>query len=306
MAGPTDNLPRRVLIVDDDELVRETVSTLLKAANFEGATAVDGAEALAMFGREWFPLVITDRAMPVIDGLQFVARVRALAINPVYVIMLTVSADVREHEEGYCAGVDLYLTKQGYEKELATRVVAGLGAIRRRRATRADGSESVVTVDLEAGAHTARHLVGRLHSEIATAVRTRQPLNLLSVRIEPDDAARQHIGAASSAALLQAVHSAVREKLDWVARLPAGGNGYRLAIVMPNSQAADVARVEQGIRNTLATSGDESALRGVKVTIGAAGLAQTDPPPTALELLGQSDRNRKEKDGAAPAAADAA
>ena len=89
---------------------------------------------LALLSRQWFPVVVTDRNMPGIDGLELTSRLRALATVPIYVIMLTSSGDARDYERGYCAGVDHYLSKQGFEKELVAKVVSGVSAIRRRRA----------------------------------------------------------------------------------------------------------------------------------------------------------------------------
>jgi CheY-like chemotaxis protein len=76
-ANPPSGLPRRVFIVDDDELVRESLRTVLSGAGFEVGVAADGAEALTLIGRQWYPVIVTDRAMPVIDGIEFVQRLRA-------------------------------------------------------------------------------------------------------------------------------------------------------------------------------------------------------------------------------------
>ena len=284
-------LPRRVLVVDDDELARDTVVTLLRAASFEVASASDGKQALSMASRQWFPVVVTDRNMPGLDGLEFTSRLRALATAPTYVIMLTGSDDARDYERGYCAGVDHYLSKQGYEKELVLKVASGVSAIRRRRATAAMRGDGPVTVDLEGGSHTARHLVGRLCAEMALA--EEGPLHVLSVAIETgSDGAAQ----AASEALFRAVASAARPKLDWIARLPAGRRSSRLAVIMPQSSPADVAAVAQATRNAF-VQGQRLGKYEVKLTTGS---AQFTPERalTALELLGEAERNRRGADSA--------
>lgn len=297
-------LPPRVLIVDDEQAIRDSAATVLKAAGFEIQVAADGAEALTLFARDWYPVVITDRDMPVLDGIEFVSKLRAIALAPVYVIMLTTSNDVQDHERGYCAGVDQSVAKQGYENELVPKVKAGMTAVKRRRAAATGRSNEPVTVDLENGAHTARHLVGRLHAEIAQASRSKGALNVLSVGLDATDAgtaAKNRSGAPSSATLLTAVYSTIRPKLDWLARLPAPPNSCRLAVVMPESEPTDVAAVEQGIRNALVHYGMGSALHGVELSFGVAKLATGDNLPTALELLGQSERNRRNKEPTASA-----
>jgi hypothetical protein len=84
----------------------------------------------------------------------------------------------------------------------------------------------------------------------------------------------------------------VRPKLDWVARLPAGNNAYRLAVIMPAAAAAEVAALETGIRNGFVHDSGP-ALRNIKLTTGAALLTGEEAPPAALELLGESERRRR-------------
>jgi CheY-like chemotaxis protein len=295
MSHPQEQvLPRRVLVVDDDELVRDCVAALLREADFEVALAADGEEALTVMGRRWFPVVVTDRKMPVLDGIEFVARLRAVSIAPVYAIMLTAIADPHDYERGYCAGVDLYIGKNGYERELAAKVSAALGAVRRRQSAHVTAADRPITVDLETGAHTARHLVGRLHSEMSYAARLGLGLNVVSVCIDPVDANARRLGGIGNAsdALLDAVHAAVRPKLDWVARLPASRDSCRLAIVMPQADEAQIGAVEQGVRNAFVSS-DESALRGMSLTFGTAALANAGDKPTALGLLAEAERQRR-------------
>jgi CheY-like chemotaxis protein len=294
-ANPPSGLPRRVLIVDDDELVRESLATVLSGAGFEVGVAADGAEALTLIGRQWYPVIVTDRVMPVIDGIEFVQRLRAVAVAPAYVIMSTGSADAKDYERGYCAGVDLYVSKKGDDAGLVVKVNGGLAAIRKRQGTSSGHPDEPVTIDLESGAHTARHLVGRLHAEIAHATRVKKPLSVLSVCIEsavPQNRGGTAVGSVASEALLRSVYGAVRPKLDWVARLPAGNNAYRLAVIMPAAAAAEVAALETGIRNGFVHDSGP-ALRNIKLTTGAALLTGEEAPPAALELLGESERRRR-------------
>jgi CheY-like chemotaxis protein len=249
---------------------------------------------MTLLGRQWFSIVVTDRAMPVMDGIDFVFHLRAIAVAPVYVIMLTVSDDSHDYERGYCAGVDHYLSKKGFEADLIAKVTAGLTAMRRRHSAAIGSSNAPVTVDLESGAHTARHLVGRLHAEIAHAARLKKTLHVLSVCIDPRESTPgrlETVNPAASELLLQAVHSSVRAKLDWVARLPAG-RSVRLAVVMPESTDADVAAVEQSIRNAFVRSNQDP--NSLKLSMGAAPLVvQGEKPPTALELIGEAERIRR-------------
>jgi DNA-binding response OmpR family regulator len=303
-ASPEFAPPRRALIVDADPVMRESATALLKLRGFEVAAAADGIEALTMFAREWFPVVISDSAVAPVDGIEFVARLRILSLAPVYIVMLTETSDVRIHEQGYCMGVDQYLMRPNCLSELAGRVLTGLNAIRRRQSSRTGRAHEPATVDLENGAHTARHLVGRLRAEIVQAERSRKTLQLLSIGLDATDPAvfQQHsVSGTISDTLLGAAHDAMRPKLDWVVRLPAPANTSRLVVVMPESGAHEASAMEQTIRNAFVHWGLSSPASGLRLSTGLASFAGEDNAPTALELLGQAERSRRMNDAPAKA-----
>jgi DNA-binding response OmpR family regulator len=276
------SIPRNVLIVDDDERVRDVVRGILRAESFLVTTAAEGMEALTLLGREWFPVVVTDRAMPVLDGIEFVQRLRATAVAPAYVIMMTENTDAQDYERGYCAGVDHYLPKQGFEAQLVAKVNAAFNAIRRRQQTGTTGGRGPVTVDLENGAHTARHLIGRLNAEMAHAARSNHSLNLVSICFEGADPAAS---STVSAALLQAVYDGARPRLDWIARLPAARNAYRLAVIMPQAGEAEASALLQAVRNVFVHG-------AAGLSFGVASL-KSDERQTAVELLSEAERRRR-------------
>jgi DNA-binding response OmpR family regulator len=300
MSAPPDfSPPRRVLIVDADVGMRESAASLLKLQGFEVAAAADGIEALTMFAREWFPVVVTDSSVPAVDGIEFIARLRILSLAPVYLIMLTEISEVRFQEHGYCMGVDQYLMRQNALSEVVGRVLAGVNAIRRRQSSKTGRAHEPSTVDLENGAHTARHLVGRLRAEIVQAGRTRKTLQLLSIGLDAADAAAFHQHDATNSisdTLLGAAHDAVRPKLDWVVRLPAPANTCRLVVVMPESGATEASAMEQTVRNAFVHWGLSSAANGIRLSTGLAAFAGEDNEPAALELLGQAERSRRTND----------
>src|SRR5919107_938422 len=99
-------LPSRVLLVDDDELELELMADRLAAAGFEVARASNGEEALCAIEQQWYPLVITDWLMPVMDGIAFTEALRARGITDTYILMLTMREASVDYERGYVAGVD--------------------------------------------------------------------------------------------------------------------------------------------------------------------------------------------------------
>lgn len=288
-------VPRNVLVVDDDELARDSIAALLRQADCTVVQARNGMEALTLLGRQWFPVVVTDRSMPVIDGIEFVQRLRAIAVAPTYVIMLTALVDSQDYERGYCAGVDHYVPKKGYEAQLAAKVGAGFNAIKRRQTTAAGLGSGPIVVDLSTGAHTARHLVGRLAAEMAHATSQGHELTVVSVVVELPPPANSH---AIHDSVLRAVMGAMRSGLDWVARLPAEQNTARFSVIMPQASQNEANALEQGVRNIFLSAPRSSSLASARVTFGSAGLQKDNPGLTALALLGEAERRR----GAARAA----
>jgi CheY-like chemotaxis protein len=103
-AGTADHR-RRILIVDDDVDIRETLQELLEDRGFEVATAASGAEALWLLraGRIRPSLILLDLMMPVLDGYGFLAEQRrdpTLAAVPVAVLSASHAIDLQRVGDG--------------------------------------------------------------------------------------------------------------------------------------------------------------------------------------------------------------
>ncbi|MGH2596619.1 MAG: response regulator transcription factor [Actinomycetota bacterium] len=114
----------RVLIVDDEPMVREVLARYLEQAGFAVSTAEDGEEALSTFGRERPDLVLLDLMLPRIDGFEVFRRMRAGSSAPV--IMLTARGEETDRVVGLELGADDYVTKPFSPREVVARVQAVL------------------------------------------------------------------------------------------------------------------------------------------------------------------------------------
>jgi two-component system alkaline phosphatase synthesis response regulator PhoP len=110
----SSRVPKRVLVVDDDEGLLDLMKLILQRAGFEPILASSGSQGLRLFSEHQPDLAIIDVAMPEMDGFQLVeeiARQQAETEQRIPIIML--SAHGQEHlmQRGYTLGVDVYLIK---------------------------------------------------------------------------------------------------------------------------------------------------------------------------------------------------
>ena len=114
----------RVLVVDDERQILRVLRAALQAGGYEVVTAGDGREGLQQFQQQAPDLVITDLAMPVMDGVELVRAIRERSQVPVIVLSVrnAESMKVRALDEG----ADDYLTKPFSTPELLARIRARL------------------------------------------------------------------------------------------------------------------------------------------------------------------------------------
>ena len=99
----------RVLIVDDEELLRATLRRVLTRGGLETATASNGVEAIAMLERESFDVVLTDVFMPEMTGPELLAHLKRYR-HPAEVIIMTAFADIPTAVDAVRGGAFAFLT----------------------------------------------------------------------------------------------------------------------------------------------------------------------------------------------------
>jgi two-component system, OmpR family, response regulator ResD len=148
----------RVLIVDDEPMVREVLERYLTRSGFVADAAADGEAAIAAFDAGKPDLVLLDLMLPGIDGFGVFRSIRARAATPV--IMLTARGEETERIAGLEFGADDYVAKPFSPRE----VVARVHAVLRRQSHRdaATGKENLTFGELEVnGASREVRLRGR-------------------------------------------------------------------------------------------------------------------------------------------------
>ena len=135
----------KIMVVDDERPVRESLRRALELEGYEIELAENGGEALERLEGDSQPdALVLDVLMPGIDGLEVCRRLRREG-NQLPVLMLTARAEVENRVAGLDAGADDYLTKPFALEELLAR----LRALLRRAAQDGDGREVLRFADLE-------------------------------------------------------------------------------------------------------------------------------------------------------------
>jgi two-component system, chemotaxis family, chemotaxis protein CheY len=105
-------MPKKALIIDDSVTMRQMVSFTLKEAKFDVAEAENGADALKKLDAFTPDLIVTDLNMPVMDGITFIKKARALAATRfIPILMLTTESQAGKKAEGKAAGATGWIVK---------------------------------------------------------------------------------------------------------------------------------------------------------------------------------------------------
>lgn len=112
---------KTILLADDEEIIRKTISKELKAKGYDVATVEDGESAIALLKQERIDLVVTDLMMEGLDGIQVLKQ--AKKIDPeLSVVILTGYGDMASAIDALRLGADDYMLKPCDTEELIFRI----------------------------------------------------------------------------------------------------------------------------------------------------------------------------------------
>ncbi len=223
---------RHLLVVDDDDRIRELLREFLGRAGFRVTSAAEAASAWRFVEAFDFDLIVLDFMMPGEDGVAFTRRLRARTDQPgrTPVLMLTARGEANDRIDGLTAGVDDYLAKPFEPRELLLRIEA----ILRRAGPRDVGPSSLslgdCAFDIERGELTRNGAQIRLtEAEIELMRRLAKSANAPVDRLE---LARDTADITGRAVDVQVTR--LRRKIEVDSKNPrylqtVRGVGYRLA-----------------------------------------------------------------------------
>ena len=120
-------MKERILVVEDDSAIRDMICTCLELAGFAAVPAANGQFGLQMLAQNPPSLILLDRMMPMLSGIELTRRVkRDPNTQHIPIIMLTARGEEQDRIEGFEEGVDDYIVKPFSPRELVARIKAVL------------------------------------------------------------------------------------------------------------------------------------------------------------------------------------
>ncbi|QSF43734.1 response regulator transcription factor [Paenibacillus tianjinensis] len=116
-----------ILVVEDNDKLRQLIGTVLTKHGYNPVMAVDGQHALELLDTHYIDLIISDIMMPNVDGYELIQRLREAGYNTP-VLMVTAKESFKDKQCGYLAGTDDYMVKPIDVNEMILRI----GALLRR------------------------------------------------------------------------------------------------------------------------------------------------------------------------------
>jgi two-component system response regulator MtrA len=143
--------PPKILLVEDDAVIREATALGLRRNGFDVVTAADGPEGLAAFGREAPALALLDVMLPGLDGVALCREIRRESQIPI--VFLSARSDAIDVVLGLEAGADDYVTKPFEPAVLAARLRASLRRAMAEPAPSAPANEQIGSIQLDRAGH---------------------------------------------------------------------------------------------------------------------------------------------------------
>jgi len=121
-------MPKRILVVDDDEMVLQALGELLKPEGYEVHLISSGAEALKRLDENGYDLLLLDIIMPLMDGFELCRKVREQEkYRETPIVFLTAKSREEDMKSGLAAGANLFLSKPISPEKLLDIVTRTIG-----------------------------------------------------------------------------------------------------------------------------------------------------------------------------------
>ena len=281
----------KILVADDDPISRRVIEACLTQAGYEVSVAGDGAEALEIIGKPDSPrLLVLDRTMPHVDGVDVCRAIRKKALEPdVYIILVTAKDERDEIVEGFEAGADDYMTKPFDVGELKARVRTGARIVERQLEliTSREQMRAEAMYDSLTGLLNRAAFFDLFQKEVARAQRYETSLALIMADLDNFKDTNDKYGHLAGDAVLVEVARRLRTSMrvsDSVGRY----GGEEFVIVAPGCTANAAALLAERFRLGVSSKPIVLPTESIFMTMSF-GVAGTDDMSKAGGLLRAAD-----------------
>lgn len=231
----------KILVVDDDPVIRKLIGTILAAIGYDFDIAVDGQAAVVKLENSSFTTVIADISMPHMDGMELLKYIRS-NYPWIDVIVVTGYTNIYTYTDVIKAGASDFLTKPFSKDELEAKLNR---IIREQKLIRK--LEYLSKCDVLTGLLNRRCFNAKIEEEIPRAHRQGYPVFLAMVDVDKFKEYNDHFGHQAGDELLQALakilEQSTRENVDWCFRY--GGDEF--TIILPYTTIEQVLLIAERI-----------------------------------------------------------
>ena len=277
--------PCRVMVVDDDEWMRDYLTSILESAGYAVDAVDSGREAMPRLRREAYDILLTDVQMPDVDGLTLCGLVQLeFSQRLPYVLMFTVMDTREDRYAGFKAGANDYIVKGAPVRELLAKMNVGR-RVQSSQDPTAEGHAAGGTLsrlDPLTDAHNFKYFAKRMPTGIRRAQRSHRALAVLSCRIDGLEHLSQQSGHAAANGALRVFAAGVADCLRkgsyWFARV----GEERFVVVLPCTRFKVAERLAHKLSRQFASVPVATAAGTVRCTL----IVEV----TACEPKGSEDR----------------
>lgn len=283
-----DQQPCKIMVVDDDRIERQILSSYLTDQGYKVVTATDGDNALSEFIIHRPEIVITDYLMQPVDGLSLTRALRSnQETEAAYIILITADKETDTMEMAFDAGVNDFIFKPVQKQELAARIIGANRFIERDQKQALDKDSirqeavdlalakrrfaALAITDPLTGLYNRRYATSRLETEWSTFTRHGRSFGVVSLDLDKFKEINDNFGHDAGDKVLQHFASILQQSIrseDIACRM----GGEEFIVISPNTDLTTIKSLCERIRNRVEKQQPQDVIskRPITVSIGAA------------------------------------
>jgi diguanylate cyclase (GGDEF)-like protein len=276
-----------VLVVDDDAVSRKLFEKHLKKAGLEVGIAGNGSEALDLFDKKFYPIVLTDWMMPEIDGPNLCRLIREKKTDGyVFIILITSRDSKTDIVSGLESGADDYLTKPIHPAELVARIKTGIRVLKLEQSLK-NANEEIRLLSISdplTGCFNRSYLDERFSQELRRATRYSHSLSIVLADIDHfkriNDTYGHQAGDEVLKVFAERITRQIRKKVDWVVRY----GGEEFLIVLPETCCEGARSMAERLRSAVASKNIQISGDQVNITASFGGTSKKFSPRSSPDI----------------------